>query len=34
MAVTVPCDDKSHQIAITPKGEAGPGETETKNISG
>lgn len=31
--VTVPCDDKSHLIAITPTSEAGTGETETKDVS-
>ena len=31
--VTVPCDDESHQIAITPIGASGPGETETKHVS-
>jgi hypothetical protein len=30
----VPCDDEAHEIAITPKSDAGPGETETKSISG
>ena len=31
--MTVPCDDQSHEIAITPIGAAGPGEAETKQIS-
>ncbi|HEU4973004.1 MAG TPA: hypothetical protein VFT35_13875 [Gaiellaceae bacterium] len=29
----VPCDDESHEIAITPQSDAGSGETETKSIS-
>ena len=31
--VTVPCDGESHQISITPKSDAGLGETETKDVS-
>jgi hypothetical protein len=31
--VTVACDDESHQISITPKSDAGLGETETKDVS-
>ena len=33
MTITVPCDDNSHQITITPLGESGIGEAETHNIS-
>jgi hypothetical protein len=31
--VTVPCDGESHEISITPKSDAGPGEVETKEVS-
>jgi hypothetical protein len=30
----VPCDEKPHEIAITPESDAGSGETETKSVSG
>ena len=31
--VVVPCDGSTHVIAVTPRGEGGLGETETKEIS-
>jgi hypothetical protein len=31
--VTVACDGESHRISITPKSDAGLGETETKDVS-
>ena len=31
--VTVPCDGDSHQIALTPTGTGGAGETQTKDVS-
>ena len=31
--VLVPCDDESHEIAITPVSGSGRGETETKAVS-
>jgi len=30
----IPCDDESHDIAITPQSDAGSGETQTKSVSG
>lgn len=33
LTLAVPCDGKEHSIAITPLGDDGPGEPETRTVS-